>query len=65
MKSAPQSTPKPITIPPEIAAKCDGPDQHAAFDRGLRAFLSVPKSAVVKAEKTAKRRKARAQSGKQ
>ena len=49
----------PITIPPEIAAKCDGPNQAENFDRGIRAFLSVPKSAVLKEEAKAKRRKTR------
>lgn len=52
-----KSTPRPIAISPEIAAKCDGPDQFENFDRGVRAFLAVPKSAVLKEE--AKRRKKR------
>jgi hypothetical protein len=47
----------PITIPPEIAAKCDAPNQAENFDRGIRAFLSVPKSAMLKQEARAKRRK--------
>ena len=46
-----------ITIPPDIAAKCDGPNQAENFDRGIRAFLTVPKSAVLKEEAKAKRRK--------
>jgi len=50
----------PISIPPEIAAKCDGPDQSETFDRGVRLFLSVPKSAVLKDEAKTKRRKERA-----
>lgn len=50
----------PISIPPEIAAKCDGTDQFQNFDRGVRLFLSVSKSAVLKDEAKAKRRKERA-----
>jgi hypothetical protein len=49
----------PIAIPPEIAAKCDGPNQFETFDRGVRAFLSVPKSAVLKDEARTKRQKKR------
>lgn len=45
----------PITIPEDIAAKCDAPDQFENFDRGVRLFLSVPKSAVLKDEAKAKR----------
>jgi hypothetical protein len=49
----------PIAIPEDIAAKCDGPDQSETFDRGVRLFLSVPKSAVLKDEAKTKRRKER------
>lgn len=49
----------PITIPEDIAAKCDAPDQFENFDRGVRLFLSVPKSAVMKDEAKTKRRKKR------
>jgi len=49
--------PTPITISPEIAAKCDAPNQAENFDRGIRAFLAVPKSAVLKEEAKAKRLK--------
>jgi hypothetical protein len=51
---------EPISIPADIAAKCDGPDQFENFDRGVRLFLSVPKSAVLKDEAKTKRRKDRA-----
>ena len=51
---------EPIAIPDDIAAKCDGPDQGERFDRGVRAFLSVPKSAVLKSEAKTKRRKQKA-----
>lgn len=52
---------EPIAIPADIAAKCDGPDQAERFDRGIRAFLSVPKSAVLRAEaaKTKRPKKAK------
>ena len=56
----PGCTPAPIAIPPDIAAKCDGPNQFDTFDRGVRAFLAVPKSAVLKDEAKAKRRRKRA-----
>jgi len=49
----------PISIPPEIAAKCDAPNQAETFDRGVRAFLAVPKIAILKEEAKAKRRKKR------
>jgi hypothetical protein len=32
----------PLSIPPDIAAKCDAPFQFENFDRGVRLFLSVP-----------------------
>jgi hypothetical protein len=53
----------PIAIPPDIAAKCDGPNQFNTFDRGVRAFLAVPKSAVLKDE--AKQRRKRKKEAKQ
>jgi hypothetical protein len=46
-----------IKISDELAARCDGPDQFNAFDRGVRVFLAVPNSAVLKDEAKAKRRK--------
>ena len=49
-----------IAIPEDIAVKCDGPDQFERFDRGVRAFLAVPKSAVLKDEAKAKQQKKRA-----
>jgi hypothetical protein len=49
----------PLSIPAEIAAKCDAPNQAETFDRGVRAFLAVPKSAILKEEAKAKRRKKR------
>ena len=46
MEAMKQAEPKPITLTSEIVDKCDGPDQGETFDRGIRAFLSVPKSAL-------------------
>jgi len=60
MKSAASG---PITIPPEIAAKCDGPNQFENFDRLFRAVIAAPKAAIDKAEakwKRARTRKKRA-----
>jgi hypothetical protein len=49
----------PIAIPAEIAAKCDAPNQAESLDGGVRAFLAIPKSALLKQEAKAKRRKKR------
>ena len=57
MKTTPVS-PKPISIPPDIAARCNGPDQADRMDKVFRAVISVPHSAVLKDER--KRKKARA-----
>ena len=45
-----------IAIPEDIAVKCEAPNQCENFDRGFRAFLAVPKSAVLKEEAKTKRR---------
>jgi len=55
--------PKPISIPPELAARCDGNDQAKRMDAAFRAILSTPHSAVTK--DTAKRRRARARKERQ
>jgi hypothetical protein len=57
MKPTSDGPARPITIPPDIAMKCNGPDQAATFDRGIRAFLAVPKAALLKDEAREKRRK--------
>jgi hypothetical protein len=57
MKSAAQSQPRPVALSEEIIAKCDAPNQFENFDRGIRAFLAVPKSPVLKEEAKAKHRK--------
>lgn len=51
-------TSKPISIPPELAARCDGNDQAERLDKAFRAVLNTTHSAVKK--DTAKRRRARA-----
>lgn len=51
---------EPIAIPDDIAAKCDWLDQAERFERDVRAFLAVPKSAVLRDEAKAKRRKKKA-----
>ena len=53
MKTAGHS--EPLSIPADIAAKCDAPNQAENFDRGL-AFLAVPKSAILKEEAKVKRK---------
>ena len=52
-------TEAPISIPPDIAAKCDGPDQFQNFDRIFRAVIAAPKAAVDKAEAKWKRKQAK------
>lgn len=48
--------PGPITIPPEIAAKCDAPGQFDRFDRLFRSVLAVPKKTIDKRERAWKRK---------
>lgn len=61
MKPARQSqdTPKPITIPDDLAARCDGPNQFENFDKLFRAVIAVPKSAILKEEAKWKRARAK------
>jgi hypothetical protein len=40
--------PKPIQIPPELAARCDGADQAARMDKLFRAVISVSHSDILK-----------------
>ena len=49
---------KPIQIPPNIAAKCDGPNQFEKFDRLFRSVIAVPKAKIDKAEQKWKREQA-------
>lgn len=50
---------RPIDIPPEIAAKCDVPNQFENFDRLFRSVISVPKATIDKAEQKWKRDRAK------
>jgi hypothetical protein len=56
------SQPKPIEVPPGIAARCDSPDQAERMDQLLRAVIAVPKATIDKEEakwKLARARKKR------
>jgi hypothetical protein len=57
MKAAPSN--RPVKIPAEIAAKCDGPDQFEKFDRLFRGVIAVPKAALEKEEKKWKQKQKR------
>lgn len=57
-----KSKTKPISISPELAARCDGTDQAERMDKAFRAVLNTPHSAVTK--DTAKRKRARAEAKK-
>jgi hypothetical protein len=46
-----------MEITPEIAAKCNGPDQFEKFDRLFRKVIAHPKPAAPKAEAPRKARK--------
>ena len=60
MKSAdPARSSTPITIPDDIAAKCDGPDQFERFDRLFRAVIATPKAEIDKRETNWKRKRAK------
>jgi hypothetical protein len=39
-----------MVIPPEITAKCDGPNQFERFDALFRAVIAVPKADIDKTE---------------
>jgi hypothetical protein len=54
----PAHSPAPLVIPPDIAAKCDGPDQFERFDQMVSALVTVPKSAIAKEEKKYQRARA-------
>ena len=58
MKPAHRS-PKPITIPDDLAERCDGPNQFEKFDQFFRAVIAVPKSEIEKAEAKWKQARAR------
>jgi hypothetical protein len=52
-------SPKPITIPDELAAKCSGPDQFENFDKPFRSVIAVPKATVDKRETKWKKQRAK------
>jgi hypothetical protein len=54
-----KSQPKPITIPEDLAARCDGPNQFENFDKLFRMVITVPKSAILKEEAKWKRAQAK------
>jgi len=59
---APEGWPRhsrPIEIPPDIAAKCDGPNQFEKVDRLFRSVISVPKATIDEAEQKWKQERAR------
>ena len=52
-------SPRPMVIPDDIAAKCDGPNQFERFDALFRAVIAVPKTDIDKAEEKWKAERAR------
>ncbi|MGI8960766.1 MAG: hypothetical protein ACR2IV_13575 [Bryobacteraceae bacterium] len=50
---------KPITIPDDLIARCDGPDQLGKFDKFFRAVIAVPKSEIDTQEAKWKRSRAK------
>ncbi|MGI8989977.1 MAG: hypothetical protein ACR2I2_10375 [Bryobacteraceae bacterium] len=59
-----KSEPKPISIPDELAARCDGPNQAERMDQLFRAVISAPRSAVLKEEAKWKRARAKKKANK-
>jgi len=47
------------SIPPEILAKCDAPNQAQAFDKLFRSVMAAPKTAIDKADTKWKRKQAK------
>jgi hypothetical protein len=50
--------PKPIAIPPELAAQYTGPDQFEKFDAAVRKILAVPRAVILAREAEYKRQSA-------
>lgn len=48
-----------VSIPADIVAKCDSPNQFEKFDNLVSALIAVPKSAIVKEETKWKQARAR------
>ncbi len=56
MRQPPKQQPEsPFDIPPEVAARCTGPDQFEKFDAAMRKIIAVPKAEIDAAEKKWKR----------
>ena len=53
-----KTTPKPITISDEVAARYTNPDQFERFDSAVRKILSVPREEMVRREEEYKRQSA-------
>jgi hypothetical protein len=53
------SSPLPISIPEDIAARCDGPDQFEKFDNLFRTVIATPKAEIDKNEAKWKRAQAK------
>jgi len=51
--------PVQLRSPPDIAAKCDGPNQFEKVDRLFRSVISVPKATIDEAEQKWKQERAR------
>ncbi|MEO5923584.1 MAG: hypothetical protein ABIR70_07135 [Bryobacteraceae bacterium] len=50
---------EPASIPADILAKCDAPEQARSFDRLFRSVMAVPKATIDKAEAKWKRTQAK------
>lgn len=61
MKPEPSS--KPIQIPEDIAARCDGPDQFEKFDNLFRTVIATPKAEIDKRDAKWKRAQAKKKTG--
>ena len=54
---------RPLQIPPEIAAKCDAPNQSERFDHMVRTLMAVPKAEIDRREAKWKRKQERKKQG--
>jgi hypothetical protein len=61
MKPASSSL-RQISIPEDIAARCDGPDQFEKFDNLFRTVIATPKAQIDKQEAKWKRAQAKKRS---
>jgi hypothetical protein len=44
----PASSPRPIDVSKDIAARCNGPDQSEKFDNLFRTVIATPKAEIDK-----------------